>query len=262
MKTLKELKKLAKQEVGGQKCKIALLGDTATQLLATALAGEAASRDTALNLYEGEYNQVERQLLDTTSEVFQFDADFLVIFQSTHKLSEHHSLLPTDRQASLADDRLAFIADQQDACVREYPRGFLRDGGFSRNQDPLFRPGCLRLPQDLLRVLPGHISFMPGQEAVPRKVIQRDPVDRLPALQEVERRVHMRPVVRAHAERGQIADSPFARPHFGNHFRNRIPGINVAGKNLLRDIVQYAAFFHAGPSDLSFFDFFHFAFVQ
>lgn len=110
MKTLKELKKLAKQEVGGQKCKIALLGDTATQLLATALMGEAASRNTALNLYEGEYNQVERQLLDTTSEVFQFDADFLVIFQSTHKLSEHHSLLPTDRQASLADDRLAFIA--------------------------------------------------------------------------------------------------------------------------------------------------------
>ena len=110
MKTLKELKKLAKQEVGGQKCKIALLGDTATQLLATALVGEAASRNTALNLYEGEYNQVERQLLDTTSEVFQFDADFLVIFQSTHKLSEHHSLLPTDRQASLADDRLAFIA--------------------------------------------------------------------------------------------------------------------------------------------------------
>jgi len=78
--------------------------------LATALMGEAASRNTALNLYEGEYNQVERQLLDTTSEVFQFDADFLVIFQSTHKLSEHHSLLPTDRQASLADDRLAFIA--------------------------------------------------------------------------------------------------------------------------------------------------------
>lgn len=110
MKTLKELKKLAKQEVGGQKCKIALLGDTATQLLATALMGEAASRNTALNLYEGEYNQVERQLLDTTSEVFQFDADFLVIFQSTHKLSEHYSLLPTDRQASLADDRLAFIA--------------------------------------------------------------------------------------------------------------------------------------------------------
>ena len=91
MKTLKELKKLARTEVPGQKCKIALLGDTATQLLATALVGEAASRNTALDLYEGEYSQVERQLLDATSEVYQFDADFILIFQSTHKLGEHHS---------------------------------------------------------------------------------------------------------------------------------------------------------------------------
>ncbi|MBR6866997.1 MAG: HAD family hydrolase [Prevotella sp.] len=110
MKTLKELKKLARTEVPGQKCKIALLGDTATQLLATALVGEAASRNTALDLYEGEYSQVERQLLDATSEVYQFDADFILIFQSTHKLGEHHSLLPAERQAALADERLAFIA--------------------------------------------------------------------------------------------------------------------------------------------------------
>ena len=110
MKTLKELKKLARTEVPGQKCKIALLGDTATQLLATALVGEAASRNTALDLYEGEYSQVESQLLDATSEVYQFDADFILIFQSTHKLGEHHSLLPAERQAALADERLAFIA--------------------------------------------------------------------------------------------------------------------------------------------------------
>ena len=110
MKTLKELKKLTRTEVPGQKCKIALLGDTATQLLATALVGEAASRNTALDLYEGEYSQVERQLLDATSEVYQFDADFILIFQSTHKLGEHHSLLPAERQAALADERLAFIA--------------------------------------------------------------------------------------------------------------------------------------------------------
>ena len=110
MKTLKELKKLAKQDVPGQKYRVALLGDTATQLLATAIKGEAASRQQAIDLYEAEYNQVERQLLDPTSELYSFDADAIVIFQSTHKLGEHHSQLSAEAQASLADERLAFIA--------------------------------------------------------------------------------------------------------------------------------------------------------
>ncbi len=110
MKTLKELRKLARTEVAGQKFKIALLGDTATQLLATAIQGEAAARSMALSLYEAEYSQVERQLLDPTSDVYQFDADIIVVFQSTHKLAEHHSLLPQEQQAALADDRLGFVA--------------------------------------------------------------------------------------------------------------------------------------------------------
>jgi len=110
MKTLKELKKLAKTELQGPRYKVALLGDTATQLLATAIKGESVSRNQVIDLYEGEYSQVERQLLDPTSDLFQYDADFLVVFQSAHKLGEHHSLLSMEKQISLADDRLAFVA--------------------------------------------------------------------------------------------------------------------------------------------------------
>ena len=58
MKTLRELKKLAKVELDTPKCKVALLGDTATQLLVTAIKGEAVGRGIALDIYEGEYNQV------------------------------------------------------------------------------------------------------------------------------------------------------------------------------------------------------------
>ena len=110
MRTLKELKKLAKNEMTGPKFKMALLGDTATQLLAVALQGESVARGLAMELYEAEYNQVERQLLDSTSELYQFDADIIVIFQSTHKLAEHHSLLTQEQQATMADDRLSFVS--------------------------------------------------------------------------------------------------------------------------------------------------------
>ena len=109
MKTLRELKKLAKVELEASKLKVALLGDTATQLLVTAIKGEAVDRGISLDLYEGEYSQVERQLMDPTSELYEFDADIIVIFQSTHKLGEHHSSLPVESQTLLADERLSFV---------------------------------------------------------------------------------------------------------------------------------------------------------
>ncbi len=110
MKTLRELKKLARVESGSSKIRVALLGDTATQLLVTAIKGEAMDRGFSLDLYEGEYNQVERQVMDPTSEFYQFNADISIIFQSTHKLGEYHSSLTIVKQEQLAEERLSFIA--------------------------------------------------------------------------------------------------------------------------------------------------------
>ena len=110
MKTLRELKKLARVESTSPKIRVALLGDTATQLLVTAIKGEAMDRGYSLDLYEGEYNQVERQVMDPTSDFYQFDAEISIIFQSTHKLGEYHSSLPVAKQELLAEERLSFIA--------------------------------------------------------------------------------------------------------------------------------------------------------
>ncbi len=109
MKSFRELKKLAKEEQNVPKMKVALLGDTATQLLVTAIKGEAADRGLSLDIYEGEYNQVERQLMDPTSELYEYDAEITIIFQSTHKLGEYHSSLSIEKQEQLADDRLSFL---------------------------------------------------------------------------------------------------------------------------------------------------------
>lgn len=91
------------------KVKLALVGDTATQLLVTAIRGMGVECGYNMEVFEAEYNQVERQFFDTSSDLYQFDADFIVLFLSTHKLCEHHSLLPANEQASLARERVAFI---------------------------------------------------------------------------------------------------------------------------------------------------------
>ena len=110
MKSFIQLKKNLKQDNSElPEVKVALAGDTATQLLSTAICGMGVERGYNINIFEAEYNQVERQFLDLSSDLYQFDADFIVIFQSTHKLEEHHSLLSSEQQSTLADDRIAFL---------------------------------------------------------------------------------------------------------------------------------------------------------
>lgn len=111
MKTLQELKRILKKNNNNLPfVKVALAGDTATQLFAIAIRGMGVERGYNIDLYEAEYSQVEQQILSPDSELHQFNADFIVIFQSTHKLGEHHSLLKPEQQLSLADERLSFVA--------------------------------------------------------------------------------------------------------------------------------------------------------
>ena len=107
----KTLKRLLKSDLSALPVvKVSLLGDTATQFLATAIRGTGVERGYNIDLYEAEYDQVERQLLDPTSEFYEFNADFVVLFQSTHKLGECHAMLSSEQQTTLAEDRLNFVA--------------------------------------------------------------------------------------------------------------------------------------------------------
>lgn len=110
MYTLKEYKRACKNlQLDTKEIKVALLGDTATQFLATSIKGEGLLRGYNVNLFEAEYNQVERQVMDLTSDLYKFGADYTVVFQSTHKLLEKYSILESAKQVLLAEERLDFI---------------------------------------------------------------------------------------------------------------------------------------------------------
>lgn len=110
MISFNQLKRYLKSDLTGlPSIKLAVVGDTATQLLCTSIKGTGAQRGYNINLFEAEYNQVERQFMDSTSDLYQFDADFIVVFQSTHKLGEHHSSLTQEQRSMLAGERLQFV---------------------------------------------------------------------------------------------------------------------------------------------------------
>jgi FkbH-like protein len=106
----KELKKNLKKDLRIlPTIKVALLGDNATQFLAIAIKGIGVERGYNIELFEADYNQVERQFLDPSSELYSFDADYVVVSQSTHKLLSTYNEKPIEGQSHLADERLEFI---------------------------------------------------------------------------------------------------------------------------------------------------------
>ena len=110
MQIFKELKRNLKKDVSNlPTIKVSLLGDTATQFLAAAIKGEGIERGWNIDLFEAEYNQVERQVLDPTSDLYQHDAKYTIVFQSTHKLLEKSSLMSASEWNTLADEQIYFL---------------------------------------------------------------------------------------------------------------------------------------------------------
>ena len=54
---------------------MALLGDTATKFLGTSIRGMGYEHGYYIDLLEADYNQVEHQVLDATSDLYQFTPD-------------------------------------------------------------------------------------------------------------------------------------------------------------------------------------------
>ncbi|BAP29246.1 FkbH domain-containing protein [Chryseobacterium sp. StRB126] len=108
-KTFSELKKeLRKDSEGLKNVKVALLGDTATQLLNVALKGTAISEGINLEIFEADFGQISRQILDPSSEYYEFNADYTIIFESSHKLlgqyyKSYHS------QSVFAENKINYI---------------------------------------------------------------------------------------------------------------------------------------------------------
>ncbi len=110
MKGFSQLKKNLKNDFGNLKTiKVAVLGDTATQFLIQALRGTGYDIGFNLQIWEADFNQIERQVFDTGSELYEFNPEVLVIFQSSHKLLAKYNKLNPEQYSSLAAAQLELI---------------------------------------------------------------------------------------------------------------------------------------------------------
>lgn len=111
MLSFTDLKKNLKKDFTGLvPIKLALLGDSATQLLAQALRGAAYNDGFDLQVWEADFAQVERQVFDEGSELYAFAPSVVVIFQSAHKLLGAYNKLKPENYASLAENRMELVS--------------------------------------------------------------------------------------------------------------------------------------------------------
>lgn len=109
MDTFRILKKAAKEAVNGEEFRLAILGNTATQFLATATCGYGKEAGINLNVFDSDYNQIDTQLLDLTSETYEFNPDVILLYLSTDKLYEDFLDASIVERSTFADTVLSKI---------------------------------------------------------------------------------------------------------------------------------------------------------
>jgi len=104
------LKKNLKKSIGNfTTVRLAILGDSATQFIAQAIKGMGVEKRLNLEIYEADFNQIDRQILDPSSGLYEFAADVVLIFQSSHKLLLKYNQTATTNRHRFAEENSIHI---------------------------------------------------------------------------------------------------------------------------------------------------------
>jgi FkbH-like protein len=103
-----QLKRNLKRPVEGLPIvRLAVVADSASQLAVEALRGYAIEIGLRLDVYEADYDQIDRQLLDPTSELHQFAPAFVLVWRSAEKAAQRFAALPVAERAGFAEAELS-----------------------------------------------------------------------------------------------------------------------------------------------------------
>lgn len=108
--TFQQLKKLSKTDASAlPQYSLAVLGDCATQHLATALRGYGVSVGIRLNVFDADYDQIDAQVMAPDSELYRFAPQGVLLQMCTEKLQEAFYDCPPEARASFAEETYARI---------------------------------------------------------------------------------------------------------------------------------------------------------
>lgn len=169
-KSFIQLKKNCKKDSSGLvQHKLAVLGDCATQHLATALKGYAYEFGYGLNVFDADYNQILAQIMDPFSELYEFAPESVLFFLCTEKLQEQFYHTAKEYRSTFAETKFSEIISYWDtlnlkACVNILQFLFLE------RDDMVFGSFAAGLPNSFLYQV-RKLNFLIAEEASKRKNI-------------------------------------------------------------------------------------------
>ena len=110
MKDFSQLKKNLKKDFSDFKSlRVALLGDSTTQFLAQAIRAVGYEASLDLQIWEADFNQIERQVFTPESELYAYKPDVVVVFFSTQKLLNRYNKLEEEALETFAENEIENI---------------------------------------------------------------------------------------------------------------------------------------------------------
>ncbi len=110
MKDFLQLKKNLKKDFSNLPAiRVSVLGDTSTQFLTQALKGLGYDHGYHFDIQEADFNQIKRQVYDFSSELYAYQPEIVILFQSSHKLLEKYNKTAPEAHTLLASDELQEI---------------------------------------------------------------------------------------------------------------------------------------------------------
>ena len=136
MNDFNTLKKAArKSDPGLPVYKLAVIGNCATQHIATAIKGEAFLRGLSIDIFDADYDQIDAQTLDGGSELYSFAPNAVLLVMCTEKLYEGFCSTPAEKRPSFADDTIArirmywtLISEKLQTSILQFSFAYLNDG--------------------------------------------------------------------------------------------------------------------------------------
>ncbi len=137
--TFTELKKNLKKDTAGLTCiKIAISADTPSQLLTQALKGYGYEAGINFDIFEAGFDQIEQEIFNISSELYKFNPQFIIIFQSAHKLLRHFYELPKEKQLLFADEQVKKVTDIYHVITTTSPSSKIIYFNFAEIDDRVF----------------------------------------------------------------------------------------------------------------------------
>ncbi len=102
------LKNIKKPADGFKRIKLAVLADNATQFVVKAIKGTGIDYGIDYDIFEADYDQIDVQIYDTGSDLYEFKPDFVLILRSTQKLVKQFYSTQTAGRSSFAAEQVQY----------------------------------------------------------------------------------------------------------------------------------------------------------